>query len=306
MKATVSLPAAVSPGLEATLKPTRSWTSIFSDLFKARLTFLVLLTTLVGFYVGSRGGVNLVLMAHTVLGTALVAAGASALNQLWERDYDALMRRTRERPLPAGRLQPLTVLLIGCVSAAVGMSYLAVAVNLPTALLGAASLGTYVFVYTPLKRVTWLNTLVGAIPGGLPPLMGWTAARGDLSAAGWSLFGILAVWQLPHFFAIAWMYRDEYARAGFKMLSVEDPDGRRTSRQTVGLTLALLPVSLLPFALNLAGPWYGACALGLGLVFLACAVRFARELTLARARQVFYWSLLYLPLLLGALMLDKR
>lgn len=283
----------------------KSWLAVYADLFKARLTFLVLLTTLVGFYVGSGHPVDCLLMVHTVLGTALVACGASALNQLWERDLDARMRRTQDRPLPSGRLQPQSVLLVGCGCAVGGLIYLALLVNLLTSALGAASLLTYVFIYTPLKRVTWLNTVVGAIPGGLPPLMGWTAARGHLSPEGWALFGILAIWQLPHFMAIAWMYRDEYARAGFKMLPVLDPDGHRTGSQAVSHTLALLPVSLCPGLLKLTGPVYCIGALILGLIFIWSAVQFSRQLTLSRARQLFYVSILYLPLLLALMVLDK-
>lgn len=283
----------------------KSWLAVYADLFKARLTFLVLLTTLVGFYIGSVGPVNYLLMLHAVLGTALMASGASALNQLWERDYDSRMLRTQDRPLPSGRMQPQTVLLVGCVAALGGLLYLAVAVNLLTGLIGACSLLTYIFVYTPLKRVTWLNTAVGAIPGGLPPLMGWTAARGRLSADGWALFAILAIWQLPHFMAIAWMYRDEYARAGFKMLPVVEPDGRRTGRQAVSHTLALLPVSLCPSLVGLTGPIYFLGALLLGLVFIGSAVQFSRDLTVSRARHLFFVSILYLPLLLGLMVLDK-
>ena len=296
---------ATAQSLLGAAAPDKSWVAVYADLFKARLTFLVLLTTLVGFYIGSRGAVNWLLMVHTVLGTALVAAGASALNQLSEREFDERMRRTQDRPLPSGRLRPVTVLFVGWATAAVGLVYLALAVNLATSLLGAASLLSYLFIYTPLKRVTWLNTAVGAIPGGLPPLMGWTAARGQLDAPGWALFGILALWQLPHFMAIAWIYRDEYARAGFKMLSVIDPEGRRTGHQAVAHALVLLPVSLSPFLLKLTGPIYFFGALTLGLMFLWCAVRFARQLTIPRARQLFYFSILYLPLLLGAMVLDK-
>ena len=298
MKATAPLVAPVS-------LVEKSWVAVYAELFKARLTFLVLLTTLVGFYIGSIGPVDYWLMIHTVLGTALVAAGASALNQLWERDYDARMRRTQDRPLPSGRLRPPSVLLIGCASAVTGLCYLAFAVNALTSVIGACSLLTYVFIYTPLKRVTWLNTLVGAVPGGLPPLMGWTAARGGLSADAWALFGILAIWQLPHFMAIAWMYRDEYARAGFKMLPVIDPDGRRTASQAVSHTLALVPVSLSPSLVRLTGPIYFAGALILGLIFIWSAVQFSRQLTVARARQLFFVSIIYLPLLLGLMVLDK-
>ncbi|HEX3889594.1 MAG TPA: heme o synthase, partial [Verrucomicrobiae bacterium] len=216
----------------------KSWTAVFSDLVKARLTTLVLLTTAVGFYIGEIGAINWFLFFNTLAATGLVAMGASALNQLLEREYDAKMRRTQDRPLPSGRLQPTTVAIFGGVSSVVGLVYLALAVNLLTSVLGAVTLVSYLFIYTPLKRVTWLNTAIGAIPGALPPLMGWTAARGELSGEGWALFAILAFWQLPHFFAIAWMYRDEYAKAGFKMLSCVDADGRRTAEQSISNTLA--------------------------------------------------------------------
>lgn len=279
--------------------------SLYSDLFKARLTFLVLLTTLVGFYAGSKGQVDYALMFHTVLGTALLASGASALNQLLERDFDALMRRTADRPLPSGRMQPQSVLLIGVGTALAGLVWLEAMVNLSAAALGLASLLSYVFIYTPLKRVTWLNTAVGAVPGGLPPLIGWAAAQGELTAAGWSLFGILALWQMPHFMAIAWLYRDEYSRAGFKMLSGIDPDGRRTGRHAVVETAFLLGMSCMPFILKQAGPIYLSGAVVLGLSFLFFALQFARHLTVRRARQLFYVSIAYLPLLLVLLVLDK-
>lgn len=283
----------------------RGWLAVYADLIKARLTLLVLLTTLVGFYLGSRGPASYWLMLHTVLGTALVAGGAAALNQLLEREHDALMRRTRNRPLPSGRLQPATVMVFGGVCACAGLLYLALAVNLVTSVIGAVSLLSYLFIYTPLKRMTWLNTAVGAIPGGLPPLMGWTAARGQLSIEGWALFAILAFWQLPHFLAIAWIYRDEYEKAGFKMLPAVDPQGHRTSRQAVGHTLGLLSVSLCPFLFGLTGPVYLAGALALGLAFLWFAVQFARQLTESRARQFFFASIVYLPLLLTVMVLDK-
>jgi heme o synthase len=283
----------------------KGWVAIYADLFKARLTLLVLLTTAVGFYLGFRGPMDYLLMLHTLLGTALVASGASALNQLFERNYDAKMLRTRDRPLPSGHLQPQTVLLVGSASSILGLIYLASAVNFTTSLIGAFSLLGYLFVYTPLKRVTWLNTAVGAVPGALPPLIGWAAARGDLSGAGWTLFAIQALWQLPHFMAIAWIYRAEYARAGFKMLPVVDGEGGRTGRQTVGYSLVLLPLSLSPYLFNLAGPVYFTGALILGLSFLWFAVRFARDVSVLRARQLFYASVLYLPLLLAAMVLDK-
>jgi protoheme IX farnesyltransferase len=296
--------ATVQPLPEAVVSD-RGWIATYADLFKARLTFLVLLTTLVGFYIGFRGPVNYLLMLHTVLGTALLAAGASALNQLLEREYDAKMRRTQSRPLPAGKMQPNTVFWIGLITSLTGLIYLGLAVNPLTSLVGAASLVSYVFIYTPLKRITWLNTAIGAIPGALPPLMGWTAARNDLSREGWALFAILAFWQIPHFFAIAWIYREEYDRAGFKMLPSVDPDGHRTGRQAVSHTLGLLAISLAPFVFHLTGPLYLAGALVLGLAFFWFAIQFARHLTIPRARQLFYISILYLPLLLTVMVLDK-
>jgi protoheme IX farnesyltransferase len=283
----------------------KSWTAVFSDLVKARLTTLVLLTTAVGFYIGEIGAINWFLFFNTLAATGFVAMGASALNQLLEREYDAKMRRTQDRPLPSGRLQPTTVAIFGGVSSVAGLVYLALAVNLLTSVLGAVTLVSYLFIYTPLKRVTWLNTAIGAIPGALPPLMGWTAARGELSGEGWALFAILAFWQLPHFFAIAWMYRDEYAKAGFVMLPNVDADGKRTGQQTVSHTFALLIASLCPFVFKMSGMIYLVGAIILGAGFLFCAIQFSRQLTLARARQLFLASIIYLPLLLALMVWDK-
>lgn len=285
--------------------PAKRWFAVYADLVKARLTLLVLLTTLVGFYMGWTGAMNYALMFHALLGTALVASGAAALNQLLEREYDARMRRTAGRPLPSGRLQPVTVMLFGGVCSLVGLIYLALLTNPLTSVLGAISLVSYLFIYTPLKRITWLNTAVGAIPGALPPLMGWAAARGELSGGGWALFAILAFWQMPHFFAIAWIYRDEYAKAGFQMLPAVDPDGSRTAQQSVSHTLGLLPISLCPFLFQLAGPVYLVAAVLLGGAYLACAIQFARRLDLPSARRLFFASIIYLPLLLIALVADK-
>ncbi len=310
MKVTATTIAA-APAIPTETRVTTSVTTekslgaLLSDLFKARLTFLVLLTTLVGFYVGSRGPINYLLMLHAVVATAMVAAGAAALNQLLEREHDAKMKRTASRPIPSGHMTPDTALVIGAACSAAGLIYLAFAVNLITAVLGAATLCSYLFVYTPLKRVTTLNTAIGAIPGALPPLMGWTAARGEITNDGWALFAILFFWQLPHFLAIAWMYREEYARAGFAMLPVLDPTGERTGRQALSHTLGLLPISLCPFVFHLVGPLYLGGALILGGVFLWYAFRFSRELSVARARALFYASILYLPLLLGLMVLDK-
>lgn len=283
----------------------KSWTAVFADLVKARLTTLVLLTTLVGFYLGWHGPMDYGLMFHALLGTALVASGAAALNQLLEREHDAKMSRTQSRPLPSGRLQPVTVMLFGGACSVVGLIYLALLVNPLTSVIGAVTLVSYLFIYTPLKRVTWLNTAVGAIPGGLPPLMGWAAARGELGGGGWALFAILTVWQLPHFYAIAWIYRDEYAKAGFQMLPNVDPDGSRTAQHAVSHTVALLLISLCPFLFHLAGLVYLTGAIVLGTGFFWCALRFARELGVERARQLFFASIVYLPLLLAVLVLDK-
>jgi protoheme IX farnesyltransferase len=283
----------------------RSWTGVLADLVKARLTLLVLLTTCVGFYLGEQGPVNGFLMFHVLFGTALVASGAAALNQLLERDYDARMRRTASRPLPSGRLQPSTVALFGGACSVAGLIYLAVVVNLLTSVLGAVTSISYLFIYTPLKRVSWVNTLVGAIPGALPPLMGWTAARNELSGEGWTLFAILAFWQIPHFMAIAWLYRDDYARAGFVMLPNVDPDGSRTAQQAMGNTVALFLASLCPFLLKLNGPIYLVTALIVGVGYFWCALRFGRQLSIARARQLFVASIIYLPVLLAAMVCDK-
>jgi protoheme IX farnesyltransferase len=207
--------------------------------------------------------------------------------------------------LPAGHLHPDTVLILGGMMSVVGLAWLAWLVNPLTGFLGAVTLGAYLFVYTPLKRITSLNTVVGAIPGALPPLMGWTAVRGAVSPEGWCLFAILFFWQLPHFLAIAWLYREDYARAGFVMLPQVDPDGVRTGRQAVSHTLGLIPLSMAPFVFRLAGPIYLLGALVMGVAFLFCAIRFSRELSRPRARQLFYASILYLPLLLGLMVFDR-
>ena len=283
----------------------KSLAAMLADLIKARLTALVLLTTFVGFHLGSTGSVNWLLMFHTLFGTALVASGAAALNQLLEREFDAKMHRTANRALPSGRLQPSTVTLLGGVASVAGLIYLAVLVNPLTSVLAAVTLVSYLFIYTPLKRVTWTNTLVGAIPGALPPLMGWTAVRNEMGGEGWALFAILAFWQIPHFMAISWLYREDYARAGFKMLPLVDPDGSRTGLQSVIHTVGLLIVSLCPFLLHVDGAFYLVTAVVLGLGYCACAVRFAQQLTARRARQLFVASIIYLPLLLTAMVLNK-
>lgn len=289
----------------ATASASASAGSAWSELFKARLTALVVLTTTLGFYFGARDGLGGLLFWETILATGFLASGAAALNQYLEREADALMTRTRNRPLPSGRVSPVTALQVGVALSMVGMLWLTFRVNALTGLLGTITLGSYLFVYTPLKRVTTLNTLVGAVPGALPPLMGWTAATGDLGAGGWALFTILFFWQVPHFMAIAWMYRDDYAKGGFRMLPVVDPEGRRTGMTAVRHTVALMAFSLTPVALGLAGRWYAGVALALGLAFLACAVVFAARLTRESARRLFLASIVYLPVLLSVLVADR-
>jgi heme o synthase len=279
--------------------------SVWSDLIKARLTFLVLMTAGAGFYMGLPGEMEWAGLLHLLLGTGLVAASAAALNQWLEREHDAKMPRTEDRPLPSGRLRPETVLWAGATGALAGLGYLTVLVSPMVAGLGAVTLTVYLFVYTPLKRVTWLNTAVGAVPGALPPLMGWVAARGGLEGGGWLLFGILALWQIPHFLAIAWLYRDDYARAGYAMLPAFDPMGRRTARHALGCALLLVGVSVMPAFWGMAGWIYLAGALVLGLGFSGLAAHFMAGATEVRARRLFYGSILYLPALLGLLALDK-
>jgi protoheme IX farnesyltransferase len=296
----------------AVIEPTavpieRGWTMAdLAELVKARLTFLVLLTTAVGFYLGWRGPMNFAALLHAVFGTALAAGGAAALNQWWEHKYDAIMIRTQMRPIPSGRMIPREGLIVGTLLGLGGVVYLAVAVNFISALLAAATIGIYLFAYTPLKRISTANTLVGAIPGALPPLIGWTAARNDFALPAWTLFGILFFWQLPHFFAIGWMYRDDYARAGFVMLSGRDLEGGRTGRQSIFFTVLLLVVSVTPVWCGLTSLAYLPIALSLGAIFLGLAFRFQMQRSLATARQLFFGSILYLPLLLGALVLTKR
>ncbi len=284
---------------------TRSWPSVLAALFKARLTSLVLVTTAVGYHFGARDGLGGITFWHTLIGTGILAAGAAALNQYWERHADALMLRTADRPIPSGQIDPLAALSLGAALSIAGMLQLTFFVNPLTGALGMLTLASYVFVYTPLKKITSLNTLVGAVPGALPPLMGWTAATGELGAGGWALFTLLFFWQMPHFMAIAWIYREDYARGGFRMLPVIDPTGSRTGSTAIRHTLALLAFSLAPVALGLAGRWYAGAAVVLGAAFLFFAIRFAIRLHRESARSLFLASIVYLPLVLGFLVADK-
>ena len=290
--------------------PARPWAlggsraADFVELTKPRIAVLVLFTVAAGALLARP--LELGLLLHTLLGTALVAAGASALNQLLERRSDALMRRTENRPLPAGRLLPGEVFVFGMGLGVAGLGYLALAVRQPlTVLVAAVTFVSYVFVYTPLKKRTTLNTLIGAVPGALPPVIGWTSVTGSLDAPGWTLFLILFLWQVPHFLAIAWIFREDYARAGLRMLPVVDPDGTVTGRQMLLYCLTLLPVSVLPVMFHQAGPVYFAGAFALGLLFLRAVLGFYREKTTRQARKVLHASLVYLPALLALLLLMR-
>jgi protoheme IX farnesyltransferase len=269
----------------------------FVALTKPRLNLLVLVTTLAGLYLASPAGVELKLLVNTLVGTALVAGGAAALNQVWERRTDALMRRTRTRPLPGGRLGTTEGTWFGVLLSIVGLAQLAVAVNGTAAAVAGATLVSYVLVYTPLKLQTSLATLVGAIPGALPPVIGWSAATGRIPLEALVLFGIVFFWQMPHFLAIAWMYRDDYARAGLQMLPVLEPDGRSTGRQAVVYAAALLPVALAPTLVGMSGTIYFAGALLMTLLFLGMSLRFAMTRAVRDARRLFFASIIYLPLL---------
>lgn len=279
--------------------------SDFAELVKARLTLLVLLTTAVGFYLGASGPINYISLFHAVFGTALAAAGAAALNQWWERRLDALMLRTRERPIPAGRMLPRSALIVGGLLAIAGVTYLIITANRLSAILAALTIVIYIFGYTPLKRISTANTLVGAIPGALPPMIGWAAASGRLDPGAWSLFAILFLWQMPHFFAIAWMYREDYARAGFQMVSNEDETGKRSASQSVFFCMALLLVGGIPAFLGVVSSVYLLVELVLNGLFIFVAMRFLRTQTRADARNLFLTSITYLPLLLLGLVVTK-
>jgi protoheme IX farnesyltransferase len=275
------------------------------ELTKPRITQLVLITAAAGFFLGARDHVNLLLLVNTLLGTALVAGGTNAWNQIRERDVDGLMARTRRRPLPSGRLSPRAAVWFATAITAAGVVYLGMTVNLLTAGLAALTFASYVLLYTPLKRKTSLNTLVGAVPGALPIVGGWTAAGGSIGVAVVALFWILFLWQLPHFLALAWLYREDYRAGGLRMLSVSDEDGRDTGRMALLYTTALLPISLLPTIVGVTGTWYFFGALALGLTYVAAGTGLLIGATPARAWRLFFVSILYLPALLTLMVLDK-
>ncbi len=281
--------------------------ALYLELGKARLSALVLLTTAVGFALGERGSVDWLRLAWTLVGTGLAALGANALNEWLEADRDAQMRRTRQRPLPARRIGRREALLFGIVSGAVGPALLLALVNVAAAALALAALLIYVLLYAPLKTRSVCNTLVGAVVGALPPLIGWVAATGGRTAPGaWILAGILFLWQTPHFLALAWLYRDDYARGGFRMLPMVDPRGHLTGCVVVMYTLVLLALTLLPVLVGMAGWWYAAGALLLGSALVILSAALERRRTDSAARRVFVASVVYLPLLLGLMVLDRQ
>ena len=279
----------------------RRWISDVSQLCKARITLMVLVTTLVGFLFGWHGPLDLLYLFQTLGGTALAASGAAALNQVFEVELDARMRRTRNRPLPGRRMTLDEGLIIGITCSVSGIFWLSFATNLYAGMLSALTIGLYVFVYTPLKRVTTLNTIVGAIPGALPPVIGWTAARGQASFESWILFAILFLWQMPHFLSISWLYREDYKQAGFVMLASFDPGCQVTGRQSLLYTMGLISVSFLPAMLELTSFWYLPIAAVMGGYFLLMAFRFAISGTDQAARRLFVASIVYLPVTLAAL-----
>jgi heme o synthase len=276
----------------------------YIQLTKPRITWLILMSTGIGYYFGHHGTWSVWALLHTILGTGLIASGTAALNQWYERDADRHMRRTQDRPLPSGRLAPYRALLFGIALAVVGALELGLAVNWLCSLLGTVTLVTYLFLYTPLKQRTWWSTTVGAFPGAMPPLIGFAAAANRLTAEAWVLFAILFLWQFPHFYAIAWMYREDYSRAGIKMLPVVEPDGNSTSRQILIYSALLIPISLLPMWLGMAGAIYTAGAIALGLLFLYAGIRVSMDRTKVRARRVLWASIVYLPVLYGLMVLD--
>ena len=277
----------------------------YIQLTKPRITWLILMSTGVGYFFGAMDGWTWSVLLHTLLGTAFIASGTAALNQWWEREADKKMVRTQNRPLPAERLHPTRALIFAIVLSAIGFAELSLGANPLTGLLGLFTLASYLFVYTPLKQRTPHATTIGAIPGAMPPLIGYAAAHGTLTAQGWALFAILFLWQFPHFYAIAWMYKDDYSKAGIKMLPVVDPSGDSTVRQILFYSLALIPISLLPRYLGMSGNVYLAGALILGAIYFYSGVLVARELNRAQARRVLLVSIVYLPVLYGLMMADR-
>ncbi len=274
------------------------------ELTKPRINLMVLVTCALGFFIGGQGIHSYVLLFYTLLGTGLTVGGSAVLNHYLERDVDCLMQRTRNRPLPTGLIQPSTAMTYGFLLVLAGICLLLAFTGLLTAFLALLSSFLYVVIYTPMKRLTWLNTSLGAIPGALPPVGGWTAATGELEVGAWVFFLILFAWQHPHFYAIAWMFRDDYRRGGFKMLPVIEEDGQRTCKHVIGFSLLLLAVSVLPTWMGLTGNVYLIGAIVLGLGFLAAGVMLTQTRSLLSARRLLQASVIYLPLLLVLSVMD--
>lgn len=291
--------------LETAATRTASWRD-WLELSKARIVVMILLTTATGFLLASNWPPDALLLAQTLIATGLVAAGTNALNQYAEREYDGMMERTRRRPLPAGRLGERQALFVSIAAAVVGAAWLAIAAGWLASALSILTLLTYLFLYTPLKRVTTWSTLVGSFPGAIPPLIGWAAVEGSLSPIAWTAFGIVFLWQMPHFFAIGWLYRDDYARAGFSILSVKDPDGSRTARQSIIYSILLLAVSVAPYLTGDAGVVYLAGAAVAGLAMIGGSIAFTFDRSRQRARLLFAASIIYLPVVMSLLVLDRR
>jgi protoheme IX farnesyltransferase len=277
----------------------------FVALTKPRLNLLVLITTLGGLYLAAPNGLPVSVIVQTLVATALVAGGAAALNQVWERDTDRLMRRTARRPMPSGRISVVEGTVFGVLLSVTGIVQLASQVNAMSAAVASLTLVSYVLVYTPLKRRTSLATLIGAIPGALPPVIGWAAATNNVTLPAIVLFGIVFFWQMPHFLAIAWLHREDYKAAGIPLLPVLEPDGRKTGQQALVYASALWPVSLLPMLVGLADLPYSIVATGLGFGLIGLSAVFARDRSQLAARRLFLYSIIYLPLLWGALCLDR-
>lgn len=280
--------------------------SAFIELTKPRIAFMLVLTSAAGFYLGTKGSFDLALFANAMIGICLLAFGVATLNQYLERRTDVLMERTARRPIPTSRVTPNEALIFGIIQCLVSEIYLFVLVNPLTAALGISVIIGYVLLYTPLKTRTSASTAIGALPGAMPPLMGWTSSANEITLGAWALFAMLFLWQFPHFLAIAWMYRDQYAKAGIKMLPVVEPSGKLTARQIVLFALMLVPVSLAPFFLGFAGPIFLVGALILGIWFLVESARSARSKTIEGARRLLMVSVLYLPLVFLLAVIDHR
>lgn len=296
------------PAVVAETKPSLgigARSAAYLELTKPRITSLIMLTAAAGFCLGSQGATNYLVLMHTMIGIGLLASGLGTLNEFMERDLDCLMRRTADRPLPTHRVQPFEALWFGLTLTVVAELYLALFTNSLTSILGLTVVAGYLFAYTPLKTRSTFSTFVGAFPGAMPPVLGWTAARGRLDVTTAVLFAILFLWQFPHFLAIAWMYREDYGRAGICMLPVVEPDGRVTGQQIIAYSIMLVPVSLLPTVLGLSGKIYFVSALVLGLLFLASGIRAALSKSNLHARQLLMASVFYLPLLFGVMVLDR-